>query len=86
MPITPNLQRKLRQVLGPDAAGDLGAWMRTMDAHRTDIGELRREMQLGFAKMDERFAKIDERFARGPPTVDVPSRMYKSVRRHTWAF
>ena len=35
-----------------------------MDAHRGDIGELRHEMQLGFAKMDERFAKIDERFAK----------------------
>ena len=35
-----------------------------MDAHRTDIGELRREMQQGFAKIDERFVKMDERFAR----------------------
>jgi hypothetical protein len=26
-----------------------------MDAHRTDISDLRREMQVGFARMDERF-------------------------------
>jgi hypothetical protein len=41
--------------LGAEAAGGLGAWMQSMDAHRTEIGELRREMQLGFAKIDERF-------------------------------
>ena len=64
MPATPNLQRKLQQTLGAEAAGDLGSWMQSMDAHRTDIGELRRELQLGFAKMDERFTKIDERFVK----------------------
>src|SRR5687768_2452001 len=61
MPTTPNLQRKLQQTLGAEAAGDLGAWMQSMDAHRTDIGELRREMQLGFARIDERFAHVDDR-------------------------
>ena len=35
--------------------------MQSMDAHRTDIGELRREMQLGFARIDERFARVDGR-------------------------
>jgi hypothetical protein len=64
MATSPHLQRKLQQTLGADAAGDLWAWMQSMDAHRTDIGELRREMQLGFAKLDERFARVDERFAR----------------------
>ena len=61
MPATPNLQRKLQQTLGVDAAGDLSAWMLSMDAHRTDIGELRREMQVGFARIDERFARVDGR-------------------------
>lgn len=61
MATTPNLHRKLQQTLGAEAAGDLGAWMQTMDAHCTDIGELRREMQLGFAKIDERFARVDGR-------------------------
>ena len=64
MGATPNLQRKLQQTLGAEAAGDLAAWMQSMDAHRMDIGELRRDMQLGFAKIDDRFAKIDDRFAR----------------------
>ena len=32
-----------------------------MDAHRSDIGELRREMQVGFARIDERFARTDGR-------------------------
>lgn len=62
MPGTPNLQRKLQQTLGAEAASDLGSWMQSMDAHRTDLGELRRELQLGFARMEERFAKIDVRF------------------------
>jgi hypothetical protein len=61
MAATPNLQRKLQQTLGAEAAGDLGAWMQSMDAHRTDIGELRREMQLGFARIEERFARVDGR-------------------------
>jgi len=61
MAATPGLQRKLQQTLGAEAAGDLGAWMQSMDAHRTDIGELRREMQLGFARIDERFARVDSR-------------------------
>jgi hypothetical protein len=43
------------------AAGDLSAWMQSMDAHVTEIGELRREMRLGFAKQDERFARVDGR-------------------------
>ena len=62
MAATPHLQRKLQQALGAEAAGDLGAWMQSMDAHRTDIGDLRREMQVGFARIDERFARMDERF------------------------
>jgi hypothetical protein len=64
MGATTNLQRKLQQTLGAEAAGDLGAWMHSMDAHRTDMAALRREMQLGFATIDERFAKMDERFTR----------------------
>jgi hypothetical protein len=63
---TPHLQRKLQQTLGAEAAGDLGAWMQSMDAHRTDISDLRREMQIGFARMDERFdgrlSTMQERF------------------------
>lgn len=61
MAATPNLQRKLQQTLGPEAAADLGAWMQTMDAHRTDIADLRREMQAGFARIDERLARMDGR-------------------------
>ena len=32
-----------------------------MDAHRSDIAELRREMPVGFARIDERFARTDGR-------------------------
>ena len=35
--------------------------MHSMDAHRSDIAELRREMQVGFARIDERFARTDGR-------------------------
>lgn len=64
MAVSPNLQRKLQQALGAEAAGDLLAWMQSMDPVRGEIAELRREMQVGFARMDERFARVDERFAR----------------------
>ena len=71
MDVSQNLQRKLQQALGTEAAGDLLAWMQSMDAHRGDIGELRHEMQLGFVRMDERFARIDERFARVDGRMDT---------------
>jgi chromosome segregation ATPase len=64
MTATPHLQRKLQQILGAEAAGDLTAWMQSMNAHRAEFGELRTEMRLGFARIDERFAKLDERFAK----------------------
>jgi hypothetical protein len=62
MAATPNLQRQLQQTLGAEAASDLGAWMQRMDAHRTDTGELRREMQVGFARIDGRLDTMQERF------------------------
>jgi hypothetical protein len=78
MAATPNLHRKLQQTLGAEAAADLGAWMQTMDAHRSDTGELRRDMQAGFARVEELrrdmqagFAKIDERFARVDGRLDT---------------
>jgi hypothetical protein len=44
MAATPGLHRKLQQTLGAEAAGDLVAWMQSMDAHHIDIGDLRRDM------------------------------------------
>jgi uncharacterized coiled-coil protein SlyX len=38
--------------------------MQSMDAHVTEMGELRREMRLGFARIEERFVRLDERFAK----------------------
>lgn len=64
MAATPHLQRKLQQTLGAEAAGDLGAWMQNVDAQLTEIGELRNEMRLGFARMEAWFAKQDERFVK----------------------
>jgi hypothetical protein len=54
MAVSPNLQRKLQQALGAEAAGDLVAWMQTMDPLRGEIADLRREMQVGFARIDGR--------------------------------
>ena len=64
MAATPHLQRKLQQTLGAEAAGDLSAWMQNGDAQLAAISELRSEMRLGFARIDDRFEKIDERFAK----------------------
>lgn len=52
MPVPPHLSRKLQEMLGADAAGDLVDWMEEMDTSRGDIRELRHEMQLGFARME----------------------------------
>jgi kynurenine formamidase len=71
MAVSPALQRKLQQTLGVEAAGDLLAWMQNMDAERGDIVELRHEMQLGFARIDEKFARLDERFARTDGRMDT---------------
>jgi hypothetical protein len=54
MAVSPNLQRKLQQAPGVEAAGDLVAWMQTMDPLRGEIADLRREMQVGFARIDGR--------------------------------
>jgi hypothetical protein len=61
MATTPNLQRKLQQTLGAEAAGDLIAWMQTMDANRTDMHDLHREMQVGFTRLDGRIDSLQER-------------------------
>jgi hypothetical protein len=64
MATTPNLQRKLQQTLGAEAAGDLVAWMQSMDGNRNDVSELRREMQVmqvGFARLDGRLEAMQER-------------------------
>jgi hypothetical protein len=70
MASTPHLQRKLQQALGAEAAGDLGSWMQSMDAHRTESAELRRDMQLGFARIDERFARMEGRMDTMQATFD----------------
>ena len=94
MAATPNLQRKLQQTLGAEAAGDLVAWMQGMDAHRTDIGELRQEMravsasiaelQVGFARMEGRLdamnGRIDLMGERGEKLIE------KALREQTRFF
>src|SRR6266850_1408807 len=77
MPISPQLLRKLRETLGADAADDLVSRMEDMDAYRGDVGELRHEMQLGFARVDARFdrleSNIDTRFERSEGNIDARS-------------
>jgi hypothetical protein len=62
MPIPPHLHRRIQEVFGADAAEDLVSLLESMDTYRGDIGELRHEMQLGFARIDARFEKVDARF------------------------
>jgi len=61
MAATPNLHRKLQQTLGAEAAGDLAAWMQSMDTNRAEIGDLRLEMQVGFTRIDGRIGMLEER-------------------------
>ena len=77
MAISPHLLRKLKETLGTEAADDLVNWMEGMDAHRGDIGELRHEMQLGFARMDARLQTMEARF---------DSRVEKALREQTRFF
>jgi hypothetical protein len=65
MPISQHLLRKLQEALGADAAGDLVSLIEDMDANRGDIGELRHEMQLGFARVDTKFEQMGARLEKG---------------------
>ena len=62
MPIPQHLQRKLRDVLGVEAAEEVATRLEAMEVNRGDIGELRHEMELGFARVDARFEKFDQKF------------------------
>jgi hypothetical protein len=57
MPISAHLQRKLQDVLGTDAGEDLVTLLETVEATRGDIGELRHEMQVGFARIETTFER-----------------------------
>jgi hypothetical protein len=57
MSISENLHRRLHEVLGSHAAGDLVTMLESMDASRGDVRELRHEMQLGFAQQNAAFEK-----------------------------
>jgi hypothetical protein len=59
MALSPSLQRKLQEVLGAQAAADLVSMLEDLDTSRGDVGELRHEMQLGFARIDARFEQIN---------------------------
>ena len=62
MHIPQHLLRKLQEALGAEAADNFVSLMESMDANRGDIGELRHEMQLGFARIDARFQQVDAKF------------------------
>ena len=62
MPIPQHLQRKLRDVLGVEAAEEVATRLEAMEVNRGDIGELRHEMELGFARIDARFERLDQKF------------------------
>jgi hypothetical protein len=48
----------LREVLGKEAGEDLVTWMDETSTVRSDLAELRHEMQAGFARMDARFERM----------------------------
>ena len=57
MPLSPQSQRKLQDVLGTDAAEDLVNVLESIDADRGDVRELRHETQLGFSRLEAAFEK-----------------------------
>lgn len=84
MPISPHLLRKLQETLGVDAADDLVSRMEEMDANRGDIGELRHEMQLGFARVEARFEKLDGKIERVETKMEAL--LEKGLREQTRFF
>jgi hypothetical protein len=58
MAIPSNVARRLREVLGKEAGEDLVTWMDETANVRSDLAELRHEMQAGFTRMDARFERI----------------------------
>jgi hypothetical protein len=88
MPVPSHLHRKLQETLGADAADEFASMIEGMDAMRGDIGELRHEMQLGFARIDARFVQMDARwvglFETGQARME--SLMEKGLREQTRFF
>lgn len=64
MSVSPNLQRRLQETPGVEAANDLVSLLELMDANRGDVGALRHEMQLSFARIDARFEQQNTTFER----------------------
>jgi hypothetical protein len=61
MPVPSHVARRLREVLGAEAAEDLVTWMDETSAVRADVAELRHEMQVGFARMEANLGAQIER-------------------------
>ena len=59
MAIPQQLRRKLQEALGAEAAEALVSWMEDADTHRGDVAELRHEMTVSFARLDQR---LEQRF------------------------
>lgn len=59
MAIPQQLLRKLQETLGAEATEALVSWMEEADTHRGDVAELRHEMQISFAKLDQRFGALE---------------------------
>ena len=57
MPLSPQSQRRLQDVLGTDAAEDLVNVLEGLDTDRGDVRELRHETQLGFSRLEAAFEK-----------------------------
>ena len=57
MPVPSHIARRLREVLGPEAGGDLVSWVDETSSVRGDIAELRHEM----VRMEARLSAQIER-------------------------
>ncbi len=56
MPVPSHIARRLREVLGPEAGGDLVSWMDETASVRADIAEMRHEM----VRMEARISALIE--------------------------
>ena len=52
MEIPEFVNQKLRQTFGAETTEFIVTWMEGVNNHRGDVGELRQEMQVGFARVE----------------------------------
>lgn len=61
MPVPSHIARRLREVLGPEAGGDLVSWMDETSSVRADVAELRNELHVAVARLESSMSTQFER-------------------------